>query len=128
MAKSANLAILLGNVGRDPEMRTVGNGTLLAQFSLATTERIKDASGKWADHTEWHNLVAFGHNAEVVRDYVKKGSRIYVEGRIETRSWEDRGTGKKNYTTQIRIDNLVLTDGRPEPAANSEPDGGGWLR
>ena len=110
--KSVNKAILLGNVGKDPEMRSTGSGTMVANMSIACAERYKDNTGNWADRTEWVNLVAFGRTAEVVRDYVHKGSRIHVIGKLQTNSWDDRKTGEKKYKTQVVIDDLVLLDGR----------------
>src|ERR1700689_4166122 len=95
MAKSVNKVILLGNVGKDPEMRSTGGGTLVANFTLATSDRQKDAQGNWQDRTEWHNLVAFKRTAEIVHDYVKKGSKLYIEGKIQTRSWEEKNTKEK---------------------------------
>jgi single-strand DNA-binding protein len=119
MAKSVNKVILLGNVGKDPEIRSTPGGTLVATFGLATSDRQKDAQGNWQDHTEWHNLVAFGRTAEIVRDYVKKGSKLFVEGRIQTRSWEDKDTKAKRYRTEIIVNDLSLLSGREEGAAGS---------
>ncbi len=120
MAKSVNKIILLGNVGKDPEIRATGGGMMVANFSLATTDRAKDATGNWADKTEWHNLVAFQRTAEIVRDYVKKGSKIYVEGKIQTRSWDDKNSGEKKYRTEVIVNDLVLLSGKGEGG-----DGGG---
>jgi len=89
MAKGVNKVFLLGNVGKDPEMRATQGGMVIASFSLATADRKKDGAN-WVDSTEWHNLVCFGRTAEIVRDYVKKGSQIFVEGKIQTRSWDDK--------------------------------------
>jgi single-strand DNA-binding protein len=114
MAKSVNKVILLGNVGKDPEMRSTGGGTLVANFTLATSDRSKDAQGNWQDRTEWHNLVAFTRLAEIVRDYVKKGSKLYIEGKIQTRSWDDKETGAKRYRTEILVNDLSLLSGRDE--------------
>jgi single-strand DNA-binding protein len=114
MAKSVNKVILLGNVGKDPEMRSTGGGTLVANFTLATTDRQKDAQGTWQDRTEWHNLVAFTRLAEIVRDYVKKGSKLYIEGKIQTRSWDDKETGAKRYRTEIVVNDLSLLSGRDD--------------
>jgi len=114
MAKSVNKVILLGNVGKDPEMRSTGGGTLVANFTLATSDRQKDAQGNWQDRTEWHNLVAFTRLAEIVRDYVKKGSKLYVEGKIQTRSWDDKETGAKRYRTEIIVNDISLLSGREE--------------
>ena len=114
MAKSVNRVILLGNVGKDPEIRSTGGGTMVANFTLATSDRQKDAQGNWQDRTEWHNLVAFTRLAEIVRDYVKKGSKLYVEGKIQTRSWDDKETGAKRYRTEIVVNDISLLSGRDE--------------
>lgn len=118
MAKSVNKVILLGNVGKDPEMRSTGGGTLVANFTLATSDRQKDAQGNWQDRTEWHNLVAFTRLAEIVRDYVKKGSKLYVEGKIQTRSWDDKETGAKRYRTEIIVNDISLLSGREEGSSS----------
>src|ERR1700759_3488214 len=114
MAKSVNKIILLGNVGKDPEFRATAGGTTVANFSLATTDRTKDATGNWTDRTEWHNLVAFQRTAEIVRDYVKKGSKLYIEGKIQTRSWDDKTSGEKKYRTEVLVNELVLLSGKGE--------------
>jgi single-strand DNA-binding protein len=118
MAKSVNKVILLGNVGKDPEMRSTGGGTLVANFTLATGDRQKDAQGNWQDRTEWHNLVAFTRLAEIVRDYVKKGSKLYIEGKIQTRSWDDKETGAKRYRTEILVNDLSLLSSRDEGSSS----------
>jgi len=109
MAKGVNKVMLLGNVGKDPEIRTTAGGMTVASFSLATADRAKDAQGNWADKTEWHNLTA-----EIVRDYVKKGSQLFVEGKIQTRSWDDKTSGEKKYKTEILVNELSLLGGRGE--------------
>ena len=124
MAKSVNKVILLGNVGKDPEIRSTPNGTMVASFSLATTDRVKDQGGNWNDRTEWHNLVAFQRTAEIIRDYVKKGSKLYIEGKIQTRSWDDKTSGEKKYRTEILVNDLSLLSGRGE----GESSGGGYTR
>ena len=111
MAKGVNKVFLLGNVGKDPEIRTTPGGMTVATFSLATADRAKDAQGNWADKTEWHNLVAFQRTAEIIRDYVKKGTQIFVEGKIQTRSWDDKESGQKKYRTEILINDLSLLGG-----------------
>jgi single-strand DNA-binding protein len=111
MAKGVNKVFLLGNVGKDPEIRTTPGGMTVASFSLATAERAKDAQGNWADKTEWHNLVAFQRTAEIVRDYVKKGTQVFIEGKIQTRSWDDKESGQKKYRTEILINELSLLGG-----------------
>jgi single-strand DNA-binding protein len=115
MAKSVNKVILLGNVGKDPEIRSTAGGTMVASFGLATTERSKDQQGNWQDKTEWHNIVAYARLAEIVRDYVKKGHKLFIEGRITTRSWDDKEhAGKKNYRTEIIVNDLSLLSGRED--------------
>jgi single-strand DNA-binding protein len=119
MAKSVNKVFLLGNVGKDPEIRTTGGGTSVANFSLATSDRFQDPQGNWQDRTEWHNLVAFKRTAEIVRDYVKKGSKLYIEGKIQTRSWDDKETGAKKYRTEIIVNDLSLLSGREDGGGSS---------
>lgn len=114
MAKSVNKVILLGNVGKDPEIRSTPGGTMVASFTLATSDRQKDAQGNWQDRTEWHNLKAFNRTAEIIRDYVKKGSKLYVEGKITTNSWDDKESGQKRYRTEILVNDLSLLSGRDE--------------
>jgi len=124
MARSVNKVTLLGNLGKDPEIRTTPSGVNVATFTLATSDRQKDAQGNWQDHTEWHNLVAFNRTAEIVRDYVKKGSKVYVEGKIQSRSWDDKESGQKRYRTEIIVNDLVLLSGREEGAGGA----GGYSR
>ena len=102
--------MLIGNVGRDPEVRYLdGNSgnAKVATFTLATTERYRDRNGETRENTEWHNLVAWRGNADVCERFVKKGTQLFIEGRIRTRSWDDQ-TGNKRYTTEIIADNLQL--------------------
>lgn len=124
MAKSVNKVILLGNVGKDPEIRATASGMTVANFSIATTDRIKGQDGQFTDKTEWHNLVAFQRTAEIIRDYVKKGNKLYVEGRLQTSSWEDKTSGQKKYKTEIIVSDLSLLSGRGE----GEGSGGGYSR
>ena len=121
MARSVNKVTLLGNVGKDTEIRSTPGGTMVANIALATSDRQKDAQGNWQDHTEWHNLKAFNRTAEIVRDYVKKGSKLYIEGKITTNSWEDKETHQKRYRTEILVNELVLLSGREEGGS-----GGGY--
>ena len=124
MAKSVNKVILLGNVGKDPEIRSTGGGTMVATFGLATSERAKDAQGNWQDKTEWHNIVAYGRVAEIIRDYVKKGHKIFIEGRLTTRNWDDKEhAGRKVYRTEIIVNDLSLLSGRDESSSS-----GGYSR
>ena len=124
MAKSVNKVILLGNVGKDPEFKMLPSGQGVANFSIATAERYKDKGGEWQERTEWHNLVAYARLAEIIRDYVKKGSKLYVEGRLTTRSWDDKESGKKVYRTEIVMSELSLLSGRGE----GDGGGGGYSR
>lgn len=126
MAKSINKAILVGNVGKDPEIKFAANGNAVASFSLATSDRTKDQSGNWVDRTEWHNLVAFQRTAEIIRDYVKKGSKLYIEGRIQTRSWDDQASGQKKYRTEIVVNDLVLLSGRGEGESGGSSRGNSY--
>jgi single-strand DNA-binding protein len=119
MAKSVNKVILLGNVGKDPEIRSTPGGVIVASFSLATSDRFQDAQGNWQDRTEWHNLVTFKRTAEIVRDYVKKGTKLYVEGKLQTRSWDDKESGQKRYKTEIVVFDLSLLSGREDGSSGS---------
>src|SRR5437016_208042 len=114
MAKSLNKVMLIGNLGKDPEVKFIPGGTAVAKFSLATNERFKDKAGEWQDRTEWHNIVAWQRLAEIVGEYVKKGSKVYIEGRLQTSSWEDKQSGEKKYRTEIIAHDLVLLGGRGE--------------
>ncbi len=123
--KSVNKVILLGNLGKDPEVKFTPQGTAVAKFSLATNERFKDKDGNWQDRTEWHNIVAWARLAEICGEYLKKGGKVYIEGRIQTRSWDDKETGQKKYMTEIVAQDLVLLSGRSE---GGEGGGGGMNR
>ena len=114
MAKSVNKVILVANLGKDPEVKYTPSGVPVAKFSLATNERYKDKGGEWQERTEWHNIVAWQRLAEIVGEYVKKGSKIYIEGRLQTSSWEDKQSGEKKYRTEIVVNDLVLLSGRSE--------------
>ncbi|MBX9853573.1 MAG: single-stranded DNA-binding protein [Cytophagaceae bacterium] len=105
-----NKVILVGNLGKDPEIRTMESGRKVANFSLATTESYKDKNGERVDQTEWHNIVFWGPIAEVIEKYLKKGSQIYVEGKIRTRSYEDK-EGNKKYITEILGDKMTMLGG-----------------
>ena len=124
MAKSVNKVILIGNLGKDPEVKVTPSGTPVAKFTLATNERYKDKSGQWQDRTEWHNLVAWQRTAEIIGEYVKKGSKVYVEGRLQTSSWDDKSTGEKKYRTEIIVNDLVLLSGRGDGDGGSRGGGG----
>lgn len=110
---SVNKVILVGFVGNDPEVRYLDSGTPVANFRLATSENYTNRSGEKVSQTEWHNVVVWRGLAEVVEKYVKKGSQLYIEGRIRTRAWDDRD-GNKRYTTEIVADNLQMLGKRGE--------------
>lgn len=121
MARGVNKVILIGNLGGDPELRYTPNGTAVASFSLATTEGRKDKDGNWNDHTEWHRIVAWSKLAETVGEYLKKGSQVYIEGRLQTRQWEDK-EGVKRYTTEVVTQNLQMLGRRSEGSSAAAPD------
>lgn len=110
-----NKVILIGNLGKDPELRYTPGGQPTASFSLATTEKWTDKSGQKQERTEWHNIVAWGKLAELVNQYLKKGRAAYVEGRINTRSWDDRD-GNKKYRTEITASQIQFLGGGPGQA------------
>lgn len=123
---SLNKVMLIGNVGRDPEIRYLegnsqGGGTKVATFTLATTERYRDRNGELRENTEWHNIVAWRQTADVVERFVKKGTQLYIEGRLRTRSYTDQ-QGIKKYTTEINADNLQLLGRRQD----DQGQGGGY--
>jgi single-strand DNA-binding protein len=115
-----NKVILLGRVGKDPEVRRMDNNMIVAQFTLATSERWTGKDGNRTEHTEWHTVVVWRGLAEIVEKYVKKGSQLYVEGRLRSRSYDDKD-GNKRYTVEIVADSLNLVGPRPETAANPTP-------
>ena len=122
-----NKVILIGNVGQNPEVRYTGdvnNGAKVATIRLATTERYRDRAGNQQEHTEWHNVVVWRNQADVVEKYVKKGTQLYIEGRIRTRSWDDQN-GNKRYSTDIVADTLQLLGRRPDDQ-NGAPQQGGY--
>jgi|SRR5579859_1026922 len=118
MAKSVNKVILVGHVGKDPDVRYTPSGTALAKFSLATNEAFKDMSGEWQERTEWHNIVAWQRLAEIVGEYVHKGTRVYVEGRLQTSTWNDRQSAETRYRTEIVAREIVLLGGPREEQQN----------
>ena len=115
-----NKVMLLGNLGKDPELRYTPNQTAVCSFSLATGERRKDQSGNWVDHTEWHNIITFGKTAENCSQYLKKGGQAFVEGRIQTRKWQDK-EGKDRYTTEIVASTVQFVGSRRDAGAAASP-------
>jgi single-strand DNA-binding protein len=115
MAKSLNKVMLIGNLGKDPELRYTTSGVAVATFSLATNESWKDQDGNLQERTEWHNIVAWKKLAEICGEWLKKGKKIYIEGRIQTRSYDDKNTGTKKYITEIVADNMIMLDYKAAP-------------
>lgn len=116
---SVNKVILVGNLGRDAELRYTPGGAAVATLNLATTEVWNDKSGQRQEKTEWHRIVLWGKTAETLSEYLLKGRQIYVEGRLQTRQWEDRD-GNKRYTTEVRSDRVVLLSGRGEGGGGAQ--------
>lgn len=110
---SLNKAILIGNLGKDPEVRFMPNGDAVCNFSIATTESYKDKNGDKQDKTEWHNVTIYRKLAEIAGQYLKKGSQVYLEGKIQTRKWQDK-EGNDRYTTEIVCDEMKMLGGKQE--------------
>jgi single-strand DNA-binding protein len=121
---SVNKVILVGNLGRDAELKFTPSGFPISSFSLATTDRRKDKDNNWQEKTEWHRIKLLGKQAESLQDYLKKGKQIYVEGRLETRSWDDKD-GQKKYMTEILADRIQLLGGRGEGGGGGGRSRGG---
>ncbi len=122
---SVNKAILVGRLGRDPETRFTSGGQAVANFTLATDETFKDRAGERQKRTEWHRIVLWGKLAEIAQQYLKKGMLVYVEGRIQTRQWEDKRDGQKRTTTEIVGNVMRMLTSRAEGAAAGASSGGG---
>lgn len=114
-----NKVILVGRLGKDPEIRSTPNGTTLAKFSLATDEKFTDRAGEKQERTEWHNIVAWGKLGEICGQYLKKGKLVYIEGSIRTDSWDDKESGVKKYRTEINASSMKMLDKR------GDDEGGG---
>ena len=122
MAKGINKVILIGNLGADPEMRHMPNGTAVANVNLATSESWKDKNtGEIQERTEWHRVVFYQRLAEIVAEYLKKGSKVYVEGRLQTRKWQDKTSGQDRYTTEIIANEMQMLDSRGGSASSDTP-------
>ncbi len=131
MARGVNKVILIGNLGGDPEVRYTPGGAAVANATLATNESWNDREGQRQERTEWHRLVFWSKLAEIVGQYLKKGSKIYIEGRLQTRSWDDQ-SGQKKYTTEVVVTDMQMLDGRGDGAMGGggsmggAPGGGGF--
>ena len=110
MARGLNKVLLIGNLGADPEIKYAASGTAIANLRLATTDSRRSKDGEWEEVTEWHRIVMFGKQAEVCKDYLKKGNKIFVEGRLQTRSWDDQSSGQKRYMTEVVGSQMVMLD------------------
>lgn len=108
---SLNKVMLIGNLGKDPEVRYTTSGKAVASFSLATTDKFKSASGEWEEKTEWHNVVLWGRQAEIAGEYLAKGRTVFIEGRLQTRKWQDKD-GRDRWTTEIVGDRMQMLGGR----------------
>ena len=125
---TVNKAILIGNLGQDPEMRTTSSGLAIANLRLATSDRRKDRDGNWQDHTEWHTVTVFGKTAENVAKFCRKGKQLYVEGRIQTRKWVDKND-QDRWSTEIVADNVRFLGGKDEGNSGGQSrgsSGGGY--
>lgn len=120
-----NKVILIGHLGKDPEVRYLEGGTAVANFTLATTESYKDKSGNKVDQTEWHNVVVWRGLAQIAEKYLKKGQQVYIEGKLRTRSWDDK-EGNKRYTTEIVADNMTMLSKRDESSSGSSVSQGDY--
>lgn len=119
---SVNKVIVVGRLGRDPEVRSTPSGTTLAKFSIATDEKFKDREGNQQERTEWHNIVAWGKLGDICGQYLRKGKLVYIEGSLRTDSWEDKESGKKMYRTEIHASGMQMLG----PRGDSESSGGGY--
>lgn len=120
---SVNKVILVGNLGRDPEVRFMPNGDAVCNFSIATTDSWRDKAGAKQERTEWHNIVMYRKLAEIAGEYLKKGRPVYVEGRLQTRKWQTK-EGQDRYTTEIIADQMQMLGGRDGGGSNASYDGG----
>jgi single-strand DNA-binding protein len=126
--KSVNKVILVGNLGKDPELKYTPQGTPVAKLTIATNERFKDKSGEWQDRTEWHNVVLWQRLAEIAGEYLKKGRTVYIEGSLRTNSWDDKETGQKKYRTEIIAQNMQMLDKKSDDEGGGYSGGGGYRK
>ena len=122
MAKDLNKAMLIGRLGQDPELKYTQSGVAVVSFSIATGLKWKDTEGNWQERTEWHNCKAWRGLAETISNYLKKGSKVYVEGRLETSNWEDENK-KKHYKTEIVVDDMIMLDSKGEGGGSNQSSG-----
>jgi len=117
---SLNKVMIIGNIGKDPEIRMTTGGTPVASFPVATSERFKNQQGEWEERTEWHNVKLWGKLAEIARDHLAKGKSVYIEGRLQTRKWQDRD-GHDRWTTEIIGDRMQMLGGRTSEVSGGRP-------
>lgn len=128
MARGVNKVILIGNLGADPEIKYTQGGTAVCNLRIATGEAVKGQDGKWTERTEWHKVVVFGKTAENCKQYLHKGKQIYLEGRLQTRSWDDKQTGAKRYITEVvarEVQFLGGGSGQGQTGGNGYANGSG---
>jgi single-strand DNA-binding protein len=128
MAGSVNKVILVGRLGKDPELRSIPSGTSVAKFSLATDDRFTDKAGEKQERTEWHNVVVWGKLAEICGQYLRKGKLVYIEGSIRTDSWDDKETGVKKYRTEIIANTMQMLEKKGDDEGGGYSGGGGYRK
>lgn len=121
MSRLRNKVNLIGRLGKDPEIKRLESGQIVANFSIATSETFKDKEGQKQEKTEWHNIVAWGKLAEIIEKYVKKGDEIVVEGKLTNRSWEDK-EGHKRYTTEVLVREMLMLGGKKGEGSENKED------
>lgn len=125
-SRGVNKVILVGNLGRDPEVRYMPNGNAVANFTIATSETWKDQQGQMQERTEWHNIVMYRRLAEIAGEYLKKGAKVYVEGRLQTSKWQDQATGQDRYRTEIVGNEMQMLDSRGGSQGGDNQQSGGY--
>jgi single-strand DNA-binding protein len=128
MSGTVNRVILVGRLGKDPEIRSLPSGTSVTKFSIATDEKFTDKSGQKQERTEWHNIVAWGKLAEICGQYLRKGKLVYIDGSIRTDSWDDKETGVKKYRTEIIAKDMQMLDKKGDDEGGGYSGGGGYTR
>ena len=118
-SRGVNKAVILGNVGDDPSIRYMPNGKAVANFTVATSESWKDQQGQKQERTEWHRCTAYDKLAEIIGEYIKKGSKLYLEGKLQTRKWQDQ-QGQDRYTTEIIVSDMQMLDGKPQQGSQQQ--------
>jgi single-strand DNA-binding protein len=122
MAKDLNKVLIIGRLGKDPEMRYTGSGSPVTTFTVASGRQWRDSSGEQRDETEWFSVVAWNKLAEICNQYLAKGSRVYIEGRLQTRSWEDAQTGQTRYKTEVVANDMIILENRAPRDSGDDSD------